>query len=242
MNHHPVEELLGVYALDAVDADERAEIEAHLADCPRCRAEVDAHREVASHLAAPGTPPPDEVWQRIAGAIEGRPAPPMRLVVNGETARPTRRPSWRTIGGLVAAAAAAVAIVGLSVSSIRQQDEIRALEQAQGLEAAATEAFAAPDARLAELATDDGEVLVRAAVLPDGTGYVLADALPDLDDRIYQLWGATADQVVSLGPIGSAPSVVSFPADSNISQLMITEEDEPVPSPTSDPLVAGLLV
>ena len=51
MTHDPIEELLGANALNAVDDDERAAVDAHLATCPRCRAEVDAHREVASHLA-----------------------------------------------------------------------------------------------------------------------------------------------------------------------------------------------
>ena len=40
--HQEIEELLGAYALDAVDDDERDLVEAHLAGCPRCRAEVAA--------------------------------------------------------------------------------------------------------------------------------------------------------------------------------------------------------
>ncbi len=34
MAHHEIEELLGAYALDAVDADEARLVEDHLADCP----------------------------------------------------------------------------------------------------------------------------------------------------------------------------------------------------------------
>ncbi len=242
MTHDPVEELLGVYALDALDDDERAAVEAHLLECPRCRAEVDAHREVAAQLAQSGAPAPDGLWDRISRAIERTPAPPMRLVVDDGSRRPARpRRSLRTIGLGLAAAAAAVAILALSVSSIRQQDTIQEMEQAQGLAAAANQAFAAPDARIAELADDDGTVLVRAAVLPDGTGYLLADALPDLDDRIYQLWGATGDEVVSLGPMGAAPTVVSFPADARFDLLMITEEDEPVERTVNTPVVTGPL-
>lgn len=240
--HHPVEELLGVYALHAVDDAERAEIEAHLAECPRCRSEVDAHREVAAHLALSGAPAPDGLWDRIADALEGTPPPPLRLVVDDGNRGPARPRSWRSVGLAVAAVAAAVAIVALSVSSVRQQGTIDDLEQAQGLSAAANQAFAAPDARIAEMATANGEVLVRAVVLPDGTGFLLADALPDLDDRTYQLWGATGDQVVSLGVMGSAPTVLSFPADPAMNQLMITEEDGPVVSSTAPPVVAGPLI
>ena len=236
MTHHPVEELLGAYALHAVDDDERTAVDAHLATCPRCRAEVDAHREVAAHLARSGAPAPDGLWDRIAGAIDAAPPPPLRLVVDRDRREGGRR-SRRL--GLVAAAAAAVAIVALSISSIRQADTVRDLEQTQGLAAAANQAFSAPDARLAELATPDGEVLVRAAVLPDGTGYLLADALPDLDGRIYQLWGATGGRVVSLGTMGADPGVLSFPADATVTELLITEEAQPVERPTSDPVVAG---
>jgi anti-sigma factor RsiW len=75
MTHDPIEELLGAYALHAIDDDERAMVEAHLATCPRCRAEVDSHREVAAHLALTGAPAPDGLWERIAGAIESEPPP-----------------------------------------------------------------------------------------------------------------------------------------------------------------------
>ena len=53
MTHDEIEEMLGVYALDALDADERQEIDDHLASCPRCRAELAAHREVAALLGNP---------------------------------------------------------------------------------------------------------------------------------------------------------------------------------------------
>ena len=81
----------------------------------------------------------------------------------------------------------------------------------------------------------------RAAVLDDGTGYLLGDNLPELDEGVYQLWGATGDQVVSLGPMGSSPGVVAFPADPAITQLLITAEPEPAAAPTTDPLAAGTL-
>ena len=78
---------------------------------------------------------------------------------------------------------------------------------------------------------------MRAAVLPDGTGYLLADDLPDVGDQIYQLWGAAGDTVVSLGPMGNDPTVLSFPADETITTLMITVEDEVV-AQSANPAVA----
>lgn len=82
-------DLLGAYALDAVDADEREQIELHLATCPRCRAEVAEHREVASFLSHAGAPAPDGVWDRIAEEL-APPAPPMRMAIlpSGEAVAP----------------------------------------------------------------------------------------------------------------------------------------------------------
>jgi hypothetical protein len=243
VSHDPVEELLGAYALNAVDDDERELVEAHLAECPRCRAEVDQHREVAAHLARSGAPAPGGLWDRIAEAIgtADETPPPLRLVVDrGPRAERTPR-RWRAGGAIAVAAAAAVAIVALSVSSVRQQDRITQLEDATGVAAAAGDAFADPDARIAELRDEGGDVLVRAAVLDDGAGFLLAGPLPELDGQIYQLWGATADEVVSLGTMGSDPTVVAFPADAAITQLMITAEDEPVAAPTTAPLASGSL-
>lgn len=243
MTHDPVEELLGAYAIDAVDDVDRQAVEAHLAECPRCRAEVDQHREVAAHLAQSGAPAPEGLWDRIAASLDAVEPPPLRLVIDqsSSTGRRARPSGMRRYGPALGAAAAAVAVVALSVSSIRQQDRINELEAASGVSAAANQAFADPDARVAELAGPDGEVLVRAAVLDDGTGFLLAGSLPSLEGGTYQLWGATAGELVSLGPMGSSPDVEAFLADPAITQLLITAEDEPVPQPTTDPLASGAL-
>ena len=67
--HTAIEELLGVYALDAVDEDERRLVEQHLADCSQCLAEVEEHRRVAALLAGEAVQPPSRVWNRIISEI-----------------------------------------------------------------------------------------------------------------------------------------------------------------------------
>ncbi|MER3453386.1 MAG: anti-sigma factor, partial [Acidimicrobiia bacterium] len=62
LSHREIDELLGAYALDAVEPDERAAVEAHLRTCSRCWAEVADHREVAAYLAHSGGPAPEGVW------------------------------------------------------------------------------------------------------------------------------------------------------------------------------------
>ncbi|HEY1733950.1 MAG TPA: zf-HC2 domain-containing protein, partial [Acidimicrobiales bacterium] len=50
LRHREIEDILAAYALDAVDATEAATVEAHLAGCPLCRAELDGYRETAAAL------------------------------------------------------------------------------------------------------------------------------------------------------------------------------------------------
>ena len=229
--HDEVEELLGAYALDAVNDEERAAVEAHLADCPRCRAEVDGHREVAAHLASSGAPAPDELWDRIAGAIGGDQPPPLRLVVEQPSER--RRSRFPML-----AAAAALLVVALVGGGLLLRDDDPSRDDLRSL---ALAAFESPRADTAELVDDDGVPLARVAVLPDGTGYLLAGALPDLDDGIYQLWGSDGERVVSLGAMGSAPQIVAFHADPAQTTLMITAEDAPVERSSNQPVVVGEL-
>ena len=73
-----LEELIGAYALDAVDPEERDAVERHLAECPRCRMELAGHLEVAALLGNTGAPAPDGVWARIATSLE-EPPPALRL-------------------------------------------------------------------------------------------------------------------------------------------------------------------
>ena len=89
MSHQQAAELLAVFALDAVDDDEHELIEAHLAECPRCRAELDAHREVAAALGNSVEPLPEGLWSSIAGAPAA--APRRRAAAHADArARPGR--------------------------------------------------------------------------------------------------------------------------------------------------------
>jgi anti-sigma factor RsiW len=71
LSHTEIEELLGAYALDAVDRGTAAIIEAHLEECVRCAVEVAQHHEVAGLLANSGGSPPAELWDGIAGQLGG---------------------------------------------------------------------------------------------------------------------------------------------------------------------------
>jgi anti-sigma factor RsiW len=221
-HHDEFSELLGVYALDAVDPDEREAIERHLADCPRCRAEVQDHREVAALLASSGADAPAGLWDRIAGTLDEAP-PPLQLHVVGQptTAR-DRRPRavrWLPTTALAAAAALLIAVLGVE---IRDQDHrIDELQAAMvdPLLTAYEQALADPASKVIELGDGTSAVVTR-----DGGGYLRASSLPRLGaDRTYQLWGRVGAELVSLGVLGSKPEIVPFEATS-VTLLAITEE------------------
>src|ERR1700737_5388485 len=58
LSRRELEELLGAYALDAVDDDEREQVEAYLARTPEARSLAAEYRETAALLAHGGTEAP----------------------------------------------------------------------------------------------------------------------------------------------------------------------------------------
>ena len=81
--HH----LSGAYAVDALDAQERASFEQHLAGCPDCRAEV-AELTAAAHSLATlaETAPPAGLRDAVlSGITKVRPLPPVDTGDDGST-------------------------------------------------------------------------------------------------------------------------------------------------------------
>ena len=238
MAHEQVSLLLGAYALDAVDADERAEVARHLLTCAQCRAEVEEHREVAALLANPGSDAPAGLWGRIAGSLD---EPPPALGLAPVSSPPTSPRWWprRAAPFVALVAAASVAIAGLGVQLHRQGQRIDRLQTAAAhpFAAAYDRALADPASRVVDLA---GAVELRAVLAADGRGYLRAAALPRLaTDRTYQLWGQVGDDLVSLGVLGADPDVVSFPAASVRLLAVTVERAGGVVRPSATPIVTG---
>ncbi len=245
-----VEELLGAYALDALDEDERLLVDRHLSTCDSCREEVRDHREVAALLAPPPIPPPDRVWGRIlAGIAVAAPADELAPVVPLRR-RERRFESTRWLAG----AAAAVAVVALGVTVVVQSGRIGSLDdqvtaqqqeiaafQADPLRQAATAALEDPNARIADLTAEDTEARMQIVLLPDGTGYVFENTMTPLpDEATYQLWALVDDRIISAGVLGNDPGVVPFHLDpAGVQGLVVTEEVAGgVAQSESDPVVA----
>lgn len=94
-DHHDVQELLGAYALDALDPDEVAAVEAHLEVCARCRRELAGYREVTSLLGHTGGEAPPGVWDRIAAGMHPEPSSPPLERIGEELLAEVRRPAHR---------------------------------------------------------------------------------------------------------------------------------------------------
>jgi anti-sigma factor RsiW len=239
-----IEELIGAYALDAVDDDEREAVERHLAVCARCRAELAEHREVAALLAYDGQPAPDDVWDRIVVSLE-EPPPAMRLKVDGPVEPVSleerrRANGQRRIWMTAAAIAAAIALV-LGLVVVAQRDD----GGSPSLVALADEALADPSSTRTALRPSDGEPgpEATAVVTTDGRGFLLAPDLPTLaSDRTYQLWGVVGEDAISLGVLGPDPEVVAFNVDdpSQFAAYAITDETSGgVITSQNQPLVVG---
>jgi anti-sigma-K factor RskA len=215
-----IDELLGAYALDAVDDDERRMVEAYLATNPRARAEVDQHREVATLLAFGGTDAPEGLWDKIVMSLDEpdaeAPMPGPELAKVLPARRPDRRRWW--VGAL--AAAALIAVVALSIALVTKDDGGTPLASAYAT------ALADPANRIVTLKTGD-TTRATAVIERSGRAYLDPTSLPALpSDRTYQLWGVVEGESapVSLGVLGPSPQLSVFGTGGPLQALAITEE------------------
>lgn len=240
--HQEIQELLGAFALDAVDAHEASAIEDHLRECPRCRAEVASHRETAALLVDFHVEPSSALWDRVAASLDEAAPPPLDLSRLASIAPRSRPAAVR----LLAVAAAVAVVLGLGGVTLQQQREVDELQTAlarQELAVTASSAFDEPEARTATLRAGDGSLALRAVVLPDGSGYLVAERLPRLDpQRTYQLWGIVEGEPVSARVLGAAPTVVRFTLPVGATALAISEERAGgATEPTLPALLTGLV-
>jgi anti-sigma-K factor RskA len=218
---HDMDELLGAYALDAVDIDERRRIEDYLESNPRAAAEVREHREVATMLAYTGMDAPDGLWDRIVSTIEEpapEPGPELAKVLPMESPRRSTSPA-ASFGKWILATAAAAVIAIVAVSFVDRD------ATSDPLQLAVEEARADRDTRIAVLTAEGSPVEIEAVVDENGRGFLVADALPQLPrDQTYQLWGVVGDDVISLGILGPNPELEPFSARVELAALAVTIE------------------
>jgi anti-sigma factor RsiW len=240
MTHNEIRELLGVFALDALDGEEADAVRRHLVDCPHCRGEVADHREVAALLAYAGAPAPPQLWDRIASRLE---EPPPALELQPARAHPPERTPRRMVSlraAAVAFAVAAASIIGLGVEVVRLDRRLPAAPAPVTLADRIAYAETVPGAVKVRMGSSAG-AWADAVVLPNGEGYLVDAKLTPLPaGHVYQLWGQVQGHLISLGVLGSDPNQAAFPSQSNTTLLAMTAEAAPgVAVSQQKPVVAG---
>lgn len=247
---HTISDLLGAYALDALDPDETESVTAHLPDCPRCAQEVDEHRQTMGLLAAGGAgEAPTGIWDAIAAGIGGpspasddRPPAPALL---GST---RRKAGWQQPSRWLGAAAAAAAAVIIASGTIqiahldhRVSQLTAAARQSGGFQGAAA-ALVDPTARRLVLTSTRPETksLGELVILPSGSAYLIAPGMAPLPaTSTYQLWAVINGRAISVGVLGAHPGAVAFSADPAVAAaayLLTVEPAGGVVTPTTSPI------
>jgi anti-sigma factor RsiW len=247
LSHSEIEELLGAYALDAVEAKEAAEIEKHLATCPRCRAELSAHVEVAGLFAYAGQAAPAGLWDRITAGMQETPpelrfdrirpsmvtpetlvdASPAPIFSLGRRRQPHRRSTgMRVFAATAAAAAVLVAVLGIALVHTREQQHPSAT--ARVTMATVRQALDEKGSRKVVMVSPTGtRASLDAVVTPTGVSYLYdGDLTPLGADRTYQIWGVVGAKRISYGLLGTSPdtAIIRFNAGPGVRALAVTDE------------------
>lgn len=231
MTEHEWLALAAPYALGALDGEERAAFEAHLAQCAQCRAEVASFREVAGELAL--------------AIPAGEPAPGLRTRVIAEARRV--RPLASRLPWLAAAAGIVLAAL-LGGAWWQERAARRTLEARVAEQSEVLATLLAPDVGVANLAATGKPPSARLYWNPQRLQVVFAvfDLPPAPAGRTYQLWViATGKPPVSLGTFNTGPdgrltTALKVPAGLAFDLTAVTEEPAGgSPQPTQSPFLLG---
>ena len=249
----PIDDLLGAYALDAVDDDDRRRVEQFVAASPSGQREVDRMTraidqvvEAQADTSELSAELPADLWDRIADQLPPRlerlpgPEAPSKVVDELAVRRASRNARTARI---VLSLAAAVIVVALGIGLVRRTSTTPVTSVAQQLEQQADRVAGQPGSHTAVLTGPDGAINVRVVIDDQGRGYVLPTGLPPLgSDRTYQLWSVDGGTPISLGLLGADPTVAVVGTGGSPSQLAITAEPASGSTgPTSNPVATGTL-
>ncbi|HEY6764169.1 MAG TPA: anti-sigma factor [Candidatus Sulfotelmatobacter sp.] len=208
--HEQFAEDLALYALGAMEGNERAVLEQHLAGCPGCRLELEQLRGDGAllSLAAAGAQPPLRARQRLLDAIAREPksvagssASP-REVISRETndrSAATRPRSWWGVLGW----AAAVAVLVFAASLWKENESLkREVRNSRGIIGQQTLQLDAAQKFVDTMTNPAGQhftlVAAKAPPQPQGKAFYLknrrslvflATNMPQLPpQKAYELW------------------------------------------------------
>ena len=260
--HEELIESTAAYALGALEGEERAALEEHLAECHRCRAEVEAHRQIAAALAhaAPSATLPHHADIRNRLLERARAS---RGVVDLEEARDRAAPRRRGPRALyvawgAAAASLALAIAG-GVAYQRQRHELDQLEMrlalAEQVTASRDSAIAAlfgPEVHVVSLSQPERKPSARVFWNHTRNVFIVTafDLPPAPPGRTYQLWAISRGKPpASMGtfePDAGGRTMTVLPVPATIASAgfiddcaLTLEPDGGSPQPTETPRLLG---
>lgn len=229
MEQDVIHDLTAAYALDALDADQQAEYEAHLGRCAECRAELASLQAAAASLAyaveAPAPSP--KLRARILAQAKAERSKVVEL--------PRRR--WLVPFAVTTAAAAAIvaATLGLWAASLSSSlDEERRAREAE------ERVFAL----LADPAAETFPVNGAQGTLVVASGREGALLLRNLREapqgKIYEAWvSADGKEMLPAGTFEARDDATVVPLSLPVPKgglVAVTVEDEPVDEPTGKPV------
>jgi anti-sigma-K factor RskA len=228
-----IHELTAAYALDALDAADRAAFEEHLAGCEDCQEELATLLQATEALAvaAAGPAPPPALRDRIVESARAERQNVVPLV--------QRRNRWTPVLG-VAAAVAAVVAIGLGVYAVslsNDLDEARtALAQTEQIRAILTD----PASRTVPLQAGEGELVVGT----DGDAVLVLDMVePAPEGKTYEVWIVEGETPAPAGLFPGSEGQDVVLVDGAVrpgSVVAVTEEPAGgSASPTTTPIAAS---
>ena len=210
-------ELSALYALDVLDADERARFEEHLAACDRCTSDLAGLRDAATALAFVDSPaPPTALRSRILTAARAEPSNVVAL---------PRRRSAALSAAVAFAVAASAAAVGFGIWAAT-------LHHSLTQERSATSVLRDPLSRHVALQGTPGELVVA----PSGDA-VLTVSLPSPPKgRTYEAWVASP-AVQPAGVFSGGLVKLSRRVPHGALVMVTLERSGGVDAPTQQPLL-----
>lgn len=242
-DHEEIEELLGAYALGALDSEERALVREHLEGCETCTATLRRLEQArnALPLAVDPVEPPSRLREQILTATTSVAPASRRTVAAPRPIRlPSRRPpSWPALRGVSTAVAAAAVIAfalgaGLGLGIGRSITPTPPASTVAQYSLTGTGSMAGAQGLVFELKQ-------QALTL------VEFNNLPDLETgKVYELWLIPAHgQPVSAGVFKPDPGgnhvVVLARSLEGVAVMAVTKEAGPngTSAPTQQPELAG---
>ena len=255
---------LASYVVGALPRDERAALEAHIAQCPECAAEARSLQRVADAMArsvSQRTPRP-ELRARVLQSVANH---------GGATAvEPSRRTSGPAMSRWLPLAAMLLLAAGLGAYAIRLHDRVTILEAR--LDAALASSASAERATLeARRVADEAQSAMGVLAAPDlaridlkgeaaapaasaralwsrqrGMVLTFSNLPPVPAGRVYQAWVVTAQGPVSAGLLqpdasGHGTRVFKTPPDiaAPVAVAVTLEPEGGVPAPTGERYLLG---